>query len=173
MCSFSSIAVFSALAVLVAGCAVEAAAPEGPFLPQVTIDPGVPLGAAPGRGVGLFLQYDLGGRWTLSTTCDTAVTGSACVFAVEVTGQLLGDVGGEDLGPNDRIALQGDTRVRWDAETTLGAPVMRFHAAPGAPIELDCRLDGAAQPRFVYLVSEGQILEGVPANPVEIVPSHP
>jgi hypothetical protein len=173
MCSFSSIAAFSLLAVLGAGCAVESSASQVPLLPQVSIDPGVPLGATPGRGVGLFLQYDIGGRWTLSTTCDTAVTGSACAFTVEVAGQLLGEVGGEDLGPNDRISLEGDTLVRWDAETTLGSPVLHFRASPGASIELDCRLDGAAQPRFVYLVSDGQILHGVPGNPVEIVPSHP
>ena len=173
MCSSSTLAAISLLAALVAGCAIEAETPTGPVIPQVSIDPGTPFTAAPGRGVGLFLQYDVGGRWTFSTTCDTAITGSACAFDVVVSGELLRQVGGEDLGPNDRVSLEGDSRVHWQSQTTLGAPSMRFQATAGAAIELDCRLDGAAQPRFVYLVSDGQLLRGVPGNPVDIVPSQP
>lgn len=34
-------------------------------------------------------------------------------------------------------------------------------------------LDGVAQPRFVYLVSDGSLVDGVPSNPVDLAPRAP
>ena len=57
--------------------------------------------------------------------------------------------------------------------TTYGMNGITFDADPGALIELDVLLDGVAQPEFVYVVSDGRLLSGVPTNPVDFIPATP
>jgi hypothetical protein len=145
-----------------------------PVIAEVTIDPGVSMSSAPGQGVGLFVQYDEGGHWRLFTTCDTEISGSSCNFDVLVSADpdvLISNVEGRDLGASDAIALNGDGSFNFSTETSFGTNGLTFDADPGATIEIDMLLDGVAQPRFVYAVSDGVALEGVPSNPVDFTPA--
>jgi hypothetical protein len=54
-----------------------------------------------------------------------------------------------------------------------GGARLTFDADPGAVIEVDMLLDGVAQPRFMFLVSDGSLVDGVPSNPVDLAPRAP
>lgn len=148
----------------------------GPAISTVSIDPGASMSASPGDGVGLFVSYDAGGHWTIFTTCDTAISGASCNFDVLVSADprvIIENVEPADLNPSDRLMLNSDGSINLVADTDFGMNGFSFDADPGAMIEVDMLLDGVAQPRFVYAVSDGVLLEGVPTNPVDFDPAAP
>ena len=141
---------------------------------EVAIDSGATMTADPGYGVGVFVQYDAGGYWTVFTTCDTEISGSACNFDIlvsPVSRTYIDNVQGFDLGLDDSFTLGTDGSINLVTDTAFGMNGFTFDADPGAVIELDVLLDGVSQPRFVYVVSRGALLQGVPTNPVDFVPS--
>jgi len=143
---------------------------------EISIDPGATMTADPGDGVGVFVQYDAGGYWTLFTTCDTATSGASCDFDIIVSADsrvLIDNVDGFDLGADDSITLGTDGSINLVTRTTYGMNGLVFDADPGATIEVDVLLDGVAQPEFVYVVSDGRLLSGVPTNPVDFAPAAP
>jgi hypothetical protein len=145
-----------------------------PAVAVLDIDPGASMSSDPGNGVGLFVQYDQGGHWSVFTTCDTAITGSSCNFDVIVSADasvVLDNVQGLDLEPGDRVGLDYDGSINLVTDTSYGTNGLSFDADPGAIIEIDMLLDGVAQPRFVYLVSDGSLIDGVPSNPVDLAPT--
>ena len=142
----------------------------------VTIDAGATLELTPGEGVGLFVQYAEGGHWNLSTTCDTRTSGQPCAFDVLISPApeaSFSGVEGRGLSRDDRLELRPDGSVRLVTSTSFGTDGMSFDSEPGAIVEVDALLDGLPQPRFVYVVSEGAAVEGVPTNPVAFSPSAP
>lgn len=147
-----------------------------PAVSEITIDSGATMSADPGNGVGVFVQYEEGGYWTLFTTCDTEISGSACDFDVLISADssvFIDNVEGFDLDPSDSLTLGADGSVNLVTSTTYGMNGITFDADPGALIELDVLLDGVAQPEFVYVVSDGRLLSGVPTNPVDFIPATP
>ena len=143
---------------------------------QVTIDTGATLSLTPGDGVGVFVQYAQGGHWNLSTTCDTRSSGQSCAFDVVISpsdGATLSGVQGQDLSSADTLQLRPDGTVRLLTSTSYGTNGISFDAPPGATVEIDALLDGAAQPSLVNVVSDGAVLAGVPTNPVALSPSYP
>ena len=147
-----------------------------PAVAEIAIDPGATMSSDPGNGVGLFVQYDQGGHWNLFTTCDTAITGTSCNFDVIVSADrdvLIDNVQGVDLEDRDSVTLNPDGSVNLVTDTSFGSQGLSFDADPGAVIEVDMLLDGVAQPRFVYVVSDGDLLDGVPSNPVDFAPVAP
>lgn len=183
--ALSILAVALGFAVSVAGCAVDAGPgtvvtttdppPETSSTPDVTIDTGAQMSAGPGDGVGLFVQYQGDGRWDLFTTCDTATSGTPCNFDVVVspTAGAFSGVLGTDLGPQSSVALQSDGSIRLVTETDMGTDGVSFDADPGATIEVDVLLDGASQPQFIFAVSGGATLDGMPSDPVDFTPDAP
>jgi hypothetical protein len=143
---------------------------------EISIDPGATMAADPGNGVGVFMQYDAGGYWTLYTTCDTAISGTSCNFDILLSADarvLIDNVEGVDLDPSDAITLGADGSINLVTDTTFGMNGVIFDADPGAIIEADVLLDGVAQPEFVFVVSDGRLLSGVPTNPVDLAPAAP
>ncbi|APR79138.1 Hypothetical protein A7982_04485 [Minicystis rosea] len=143
---------------------------------EVAIDSGATMTADPGYGVGVFVQYDAGGFWTVYTTCDTEISGSSCNFDILVSADsrvYIDNVQGFDLESGDSIDVGIDGSINLVTDTAYGMNGFTFDADPGAIIELDVLLDGIAQPSFVYAVSDGALLKGVPTNPVDFVPSDP
>jgi hypothetical protein len=117
-----------------------------------------------------------GGYWTLYTTCDTAVSGTSCNFDILLSADarvVLDNVQGADLDPSDAITLGTDGSINLVTDTTYGMNGLTFDADPGAVIEADVLLDGVPQPQFVFVVSDGRLLSGVPTNPVDFAPAAP
>lgn len=147
-----------------------------PTVSAISIDPGATMAADPGQGVGVFVQYDRGGYWTVYTTCDTEISGSSCNFDILVYADSrvgLSNVEGFDLEANDSIALGVDGSINLVTDTAFGMNGMIFDADPGAALTFDVLLDGVEQPEFFYVVSNGRLLSGVPTNPVDLVPAAP
>lgn len=173
----SCAAVVATLLVVVPSCIALATPPAvAPDIAQVTIDTGATMSLTPGEGVGVFVQYAKGGHWILSTTCDTRISRKSCAFDVVIApeaGATLSEVAGQGLSRKDKLELRDDGTVRLVTRTSLGVAGVTFDTEPGAMVEFDVWLDGVPQPRFVYLVSDGSVAEGVPTNPVDVVPSTP
>jgi hypothetical protein len=145
-----------------------------PAVADITIDPGASMSASPGEGVGLFVQYAGDGHWDVFTTCDTSISGASCNFDVLVSADpsvALWNVEGADLDPGDTLSLNSDGSIQLVTDTSFGMNGMSFDAEPGATIEIDVLLDGDTAERFVYAVSDGALLQGVPTNPVDFTPA--
>jgi len=170
----------AALAISSSGCVVDASVdgtvvvpdPE-PAIAEVVVDTGVTMSTAPGEGVGLYIEYAGDGHWDLYTTCDTNVSGAACNFDVVITpdSRLVSGLVGYDLNPADSVSLLSDGSIRLVTDTDFGMNGVSFDADPGATIQVDMLLDGVEQPQFVYAVSDGVLLHGVPTNPAAFTPA--
>jgi hypothetical protein len=164
------------------GCAVVSVASTGgdPIDPsppvQLSIDPGAKLESTPGTGVGLFVQYEAGGRWTLFTTCDTLVTKVACSFDVFITpapGAVLSLPTGASLTKDDTVTLLDNGGIHLSTITSTGSSGMSFDADPGAVMEVDLLFDGVEDPRYIFSIGDGALREGAPSDPVFFAPSSP
>jgi hypothetical protein len=183
----AALAWLAALVTGATGCVIEAndhprwdddpgvPPPSDPLL--VTIDADKTIDAAPGEGVGLFVQYQAGGIWKVWTACDTLYSGVGCTFdaCVEVE-DASGDitaVRGEDIEADDRVATYGDGSTCLSAVTDYDIDAMTFTTAPGAIVRLTMALDGWSEPRYVFWVGDGALHEGAPTNPIDFAPSSP
>lgn len=156
--------------------ALMADARPGSDVAQVIVDAGATLPLTPGEAVGLFVQYAQGGHWNLTTTCDTRLSRQSCAFDVVISpapGASFSNVQGQGLSRDDTLELRADGTVRLVTATSYGTEGITFDSDPGALVEIDVLLDGVAQPRAVRAVSEGNVIEGVPTNPVDFSPSAP
>jgi hypothetical protein len=185
----STLTAFAAISLGATGCIVTGTLDDGgdvtyvapdpepvATVAEIDIDPGATMSADPGSGVGVFVQYDEGGYWTVFTTCDTDVSGSACDFDLLISSDesvSLGNVEGFDLDSGDSITLDTDGSINLVTRTTYAMNGVTFDADPGAIVRVDVLLDGVAQPEFVYVVSDGRLLSGVPTNPVDFAPLAP
>lgn len=145
------------------------------FIEQVVVDTGASMAVDPGAGIGVFVQYDQGGHWTIFTTCDTDYSATSCDFDMLVyptdARTLLDNVEGFDLDASDSFTLGNDGSINLVTQTAFGMNGMMFDADPGAEIEIDILIDGVAQPEFVYTVSYGRLVDGVSTNPVDFLPA--
>jgi len=145
-----------------------------PAIADITIDPAATMDVSPGDGVGLFVEYAGNGHWDVFSTCDTAVSGASCNFDVVISADPLVSISrveGQDLNDFDSLSLESDGSIRLVTDTDFGMNGVSFDADPGATIEIDMLLDGEEQPAFVYAVSDGVLLRGVPSNPVDFTPA--
>jgi hypothetical protein len=143
----------------------------------VNIDTGATLAAAPGEGVGVFVEYRAGGHWNVWTTSDVNVGGVPRSFDILATAiddtAVLSNVTGVDLGAEDRASLTAVNQVQLLTETDIGADGITFDSTPGAVIELDVLVDGASDSRIIYWVGDDILHEGAPTNPIDFWPSAP
>jgi hypothetical protein len=144
----------------------------------VKIDPDATMDASPGEGAGLFVEYALGGHWTLWTTCDTNYPPyRECAFdavvSVDTASEVLAATGADLEGTDlvDDHYAQGTVRFRADTGTDIDS--MWLDTTPGAIVRLDLMLDGVSETRFVYWIGNGVLHAGAPSNPVDFEPLAP
>jgi hypothetical protein len=143
---------------------------------EVAIDTGATLPVTPGGVLAVYVEYQGEGRWSMYTTCDSTVTGSACAFDLTVTpgsGSAFTAVTGSDLGSNDVLEQREDGVIHLSASTTSGRNGVTFETEPGALVRLGMLLDGKAQPQFIRAMSKGEVVYGFATDPVDFVPSVP
>ncbi len=149
---------------------------------QLSIDTGATVTVSPGQGVGVFVEYASGGRWTIHTSCDTLESKYACGFDLFVSGvstsTVLSDVQGTSLSDADELDVGRDGTVHLSTQTSTNLDGVTFSAPPGAVIRLEMYLDGAMvdsngdpQSRFVYWIGDGVLRTGAPTDPVELSPT--
>ena len=140
---------------------------------SATIDTDQLLDVEPGAGAGAFIEYDAGGTYHVTTSCDFD-QGSACNWDIVVTplddAALLG-VTPVDLESDDSVTIGSGNQVRLVALTARDFDGFSFQTDPGAAIEVDALLDNGAANRYLFWVGDGALHSGAPSNPVDLVPS--
>ncbi len=131
-------------------------------------------GRDPGRGVGLFVEYESGGHWQVDVSCDTELSELGCSWVVVAEpreGSVFGIVTRDLEHSDDFVALS--SRVALTSFTNFDLDGFSFRTEPGVPLGLYVSLDGLPDGRFVFWVGDGAVHGGVPEVPFELVPTSP
>jgi hypothetical protein len=152
----------------------------------VRVQPGKTLTAAPGKGVGVFVQYATGGHWTIWWTCDTNATGQSCNYDINATtkdGSITNVAGydGTTLSPPDG-GLEGGGAEAGPPSFPILASVtnqiqgVTFDTNPGASIEVTAALNGNYDGSLFFFVDDGKKNDGYKGpltDPLEFQPAAP
>ncbi len=147
----------------------------------VDVDTNQTLTAAPGKGVGVFIEYQAGGHWHVWWTCDTALTGLPCAFqvGVSVASGAIVNVATEALASGDQITQLDPTSVQATTITTTAIHGMTFDTAAGSVITLDAQVNGQREingQSFLFFAQNGQANGGYAgrvADPLMLQPATP
>jgi hypothetical protein len=145
---------------------------------------------AGGQGVGVFVEYQAGGHWTVQWTCDTAVSSLDCHFQIDVTltgaaptsldagssAVALTNVQSQLQSENGQVTQANGSEL--DAMTTTFSAIdgMSFDAPAGATITLDAKINGEDNGAFIFFVQDGKVnggYTGTLSDPIELEPSTP
>jgi hypothetical protein len=146
--------------------------PQG-NIEEATIDTDQLLQVDPGVGAGAFIEYESGGTYHVTTSCDFD-HGGECFWDIVVTplaDAALLSVSPVNLESDDSVTLGSGNQVRLVANTDKDLDGFSFQTDPGAAIELDALLDNGAANRFLFWVGDGALHGGAPSNPIDLVPS--
>lgn len=145
------------------GGAGPSTADAGPIL--VMVDPDKTMDAAPGEGVGVFIEYGTGGHWYVWWTCDTNVNTQgalACEFALKLTVTQGAMALTASQAPAGAVLTKGAPVREIDATTTTGAEIhsVSFDTEAGAVLTIDAAVGGQRDPRYFFFVQDGQVNGG-------------
>ena len=154
---------------------------------KAVVDTGKTLNAAPGQGVGVFIEYASGGRWHVWWTCDTSTTNEPCAYSVAISSaaSALSAISLEQGAMLAQgVAIDGDGGVAGATTTPLvvtsntseTADGVRFATNPGATIRVDAQLGGAENGSILFFVQNGKVnggYTGVLSDPLDLAPSSP
>jgi hypothetical protein len=156
-------------------CAVDSELICGSEVRRSTIDTGEAFELDPGRGVGIFVEYEGEGQYRVSTTCDSDYTGYSCNFDVlanVVEGGKLIDFAPEDL-EDDSLGLVADGFVNLRTVTDFGIDAFTLKTDPGAVLAIDALLDCGCGNPYLFWIGDGAIHGGSPSSVLELSPSEP
>ena len=137
----------------------------------VDVDPNQTMNAAPGEGVGVFIEYKTGGHWNVWWTCDTNNTGLNCAFdnVVTVSTGTITNLTGEQLEASDAVTQDSPQKVEALTTTTTGVDGITFDtpfSSGQTPIiTVQAQLSGVYSGQYFFFVQDGQINGGYTANP--------
>jgi len=145
----------------------------------VVVDTNQTMNAKGGQGVGLFVQYDAGGHWHVWWTCDTALSGLSCDFAIAITGTSIANAttSFDSSETGDALATSTPGELDVTSHTTTGVDAIDFDATPGADMKVDLSVSGLRGGEFFFFVQNGQIDGNFPSSkltdPLIFEPSTP
>jgi hypothetical protein len=183
----------SVLALLLAACVEPEQQPypgEGgpqpvPGVAELAIESGGQVQLEPGAGIGVSVEYSEGGRWSVTSSCDTGLSGLECRYDILVStdedapiteSSAVALEGVDELTVLDPFALSAELETGEDTDgfeltTTPGATV-RVSALLYDPAGGNW-LDWSDDPRFISWVGHGAVHRGAPTNPVDLTPDRP
>ncbi len=141
---------------------------------RAAIDAGRLLEATAGVGAGVFIEYEAGGTYRITTTCDAAAYGDDCPWDIVVT--PLGGAAVESMSPieleeTDTLLFGDEQSIRLLARTGADFDGFSFKTEPGASIRFDALLDDTCANRYMFWVGDGALHAGAPSNVLELSPS--
>jgi hypothetical protein len=142
-------------------------------LESAVIDADEALEVDPGVGAGAFVEYESGGIYHITTSCD-ADQGSTCFWDIVVTpvdGAPVLGLAPFDLEGSDTLSVAETNSVRLVATTGTDFDGFTIQTDPGVPLLFDGLLDDACGNRYLFWVGDGALHSGAPSNPIELVPS--
>ena len=140
----------------------------------VDVDTGGTLVTTPGQGIGVYVEYQSGGHWSVSWTCDTAITNLSCSFIVDASvsaGSIVET--GDTVEPGGSVSQATPQQIEAVTATTTGVDGVLFDAPPGASITVTVSLNA---PVSFFFVQDNQVnggYQGVLTNPLVFQPSTP
>ena len=140
----------------------------------VVVDADKTMNAAPGDGVGVFVEYATGGHWHLWWTCDTTKTGQSCAFDVSAHVES-GALSNVQFG-NAPDGTNGGSDVHATSTLTNDMSTVDFDTDPGATITVTATVGGLTDPAFFFFVQNGQVnggYDGHLTNPLRFQPNKP
>jgi hypothetical protein len=152
------------------------AGPSQPILADIDTNGQLVLPAG-GQGIGVYVTYDQGGHWTLSWTCDTAVTNLPCPYVVAASvAAAAGSIDNAMANPasaSAAFAIVSAQEIRATTTTTTGVDAMTFDTTPGAIVTVSVQLDTNVS---FFFVQDNQVnggYTGALTNPMMFKPSAP
>lgn len=138
----------------------------------VVVDTDQTMTATPGDGVGVFIEYASGGKWTIWWTCDTARTSEPCDFVIGASAQTgnIGQVDTSQLG-NGTATTPTPSRVEARVRTTTELHGISFVTAPGATLTVEASVGGIKDGSFLFFVQDGKVnggYQGQLTNPLQL-----
>lgn len=143
---------------------------------RVVVDRDAVLEAAPGEGMGVFVEYRAGGAWRVSWACDTNVTARPCPFSIRLTSAAPAFDAVDVTHAAGPSTFAADNTLDISSETTTELAYVDLSAAPGAILTVDAILEDTGEPAYVFFVQDGKVnggFEGSLTNPLELEPSAP
>lgn len=143
----------------------------------VVVDTDQTLTAAPGEGVGVFIEYAAGGHWTIWWTCDTNITGQSCNMLVDASIES-GDITAVTPTGLDNGGLDTSDPARLRASTSVSTTLqgVTFTTAPGAVLTVEASVGGLKDAAFLFFVQDGKVNGGAQSkltNPLKLQGSTP
>jgi hypothetical protein len=141
----------------------------------VLVDPNQTLESTPGKGIGVYVEYETGGHWRVSWTCDTALTNLSCNFmvdAVVASGEIT-NPSALGSGSDSSFTQPNAQRIQSTTTTTSGVDGVLFDGPPGARLTVTVQLNA---PVSFFFVQDGKVnggYQGPLANPLTFEPSSP
>jgi hypothetical protein len=155
----------------------------GPEVAQLQIDSGGKVLLAPGKGIGVAVEYAGEGRWSVATSCDTTLTALTCSYDLLVSTDGLSPIGeyaGTELEEDDALVALDDFAVSGEFLTAEDVDRFGFTTSPGATVRVSALLydlEGgwvwSEDPRVISWVGNGGVHRGAPTNPVDLAPDRP
>lgn len=146
----------------------------GDVVEEASIDTDELLDVDAGVGAGAFVEYEAGGTYYVTTSCD-ADNGSSCLWDIVVR-PLDGGIASAapaDLEADDTLSFGAEESLQLIARTGLDFDGFTLQTEPGAALLVDVLLDGACGNRYLFWVGDGALRSGAPSNPIELTPSAP
>jgi hypothetical protein len=141
----------------------------------VDVDTGGTLVTTPGKGIGVYIEYEAGGHWRVSWTCDTVITNFSCSFVVDAivsTGAITNPATGGFQG-GDSISQASPQQIEAVTTTTFADESMQFDTSPGAVITVSVSLNA---PVYFFFVQDNLVnggYKGTLTNPLMLQPTSP
>jgi hypothetical protein len=141
----------------------------------VRVDTDATLVTTPGNGIGVYIEYQSGGHWRVSWTCDTALTNLSCNFVVDAsvaTGTIASPTPDGFLS-GDSLTQPSSRRVEAVTTTTGDEDAMLFDTTPGAVITVSVSLNAPVSFFFVQDNQGNGGYKGTLTNPLLFEPTSP
>jgi hypothetical protein len=145
---------------------------------DMDIDTDAQIANTPGKDrPAVLVEYQAGGTWNVSTTCDTTVSGYSCAWDLVLSLDAGHDLtildDKTDLESADRVLTIDQGAVRAIFETESDVDQITLASPPGDKLQIDAVLDGdLADPSFISWTSGGNVANAG-SNPVRLTPTAP
>jgi hypothetical protein len=148
------------------------------------VDPNQMMNASPGRGVGVFSEFDTGGHWHLWWTCDTLITQKTCPFDIKVTVATgtITNASADEFSSSDTLVTPSTPAsgeaggIEAKTVTTTGTSGVFFDTDADATITLTATVGGLYNGKFLFWVQDGKVddgYKGTVTDPLMLVGASP
>jgi hypothetical protein len=143
----------------------------GDTVEEAVIDTDELLDVDAGNGAGAFIEYEAGGTYHITTSCD-ADNGDCLwdIVVAPVDGAIV-SAAPADLEGDDSLSFGSGEQLRLVADTGRDFDGFVVETEPGATLEIDALLDGGCGNRYLFWVGDGALHSGAPSNPMRLTPS--